>query len=145
MMPAPRKDDNAPRQVRAAYAGEEERPLGSFAALMGTYAVVVAGVAAAARLTGRKIPEPTAWDVVLWAGANHRLSRLIAKDPVTSPLRAPFTRFEGTTGPAELAEQVRGRGTRKAIGELLTCPFCTSLWVATGSLRAPSSLPRQRG
>ena len=34
-----------------------------------------------------------------------------------------------------------GRGWRKAIGELLTCPFCVGQWVATafvvGFVRAP--------
>ena len=49
----------------------------------------------------------------------------------TSPLRAPFTRFAGTSGEAELAEEVRGSGPRKAIGELVTCPFCLGLWVTT--------------
>ena len=82
--------------------------------------------------SSRTIPEPTPWDVVVIAGATHRLSRLVAKDPVTSPLRAPFARFKGTTGPAELAEEVRGSGLRKAIGELLTCPFCTGMWISTG-------------
>jgi len=27
---------------------------------------------------------------------------------------------------------VRGSGARHAVGELVTCPFCTSIWVATG-------------
>ncbi|MBV9023562.1 MAG: DUF1360 domain-containing protein [Streptomycetaceae bacterium] len=125
----------------AQYAAGEDRPLGGFTALMGTYLAAVAGLAAAARLSGRRIPEPTAWDVLLWAGANYRLSRLLTKDPVTSPLRAPFTRFKGTSGPAELAEDVRGSGLRKAVGELVTCPFCTGLWIATsfaaGSVFAP--------
>nr|WP_231135291.1 DUF1360 domain-containing protein [Motilibacter deserti] len=64
--------------------------------------------------------------------ATHKLSRLIAKDPVTSPLRAPFTKFAGTSGEAELAEEVRGSGPRKALGELVTCPFCIGQWAATG-------------
>src|SRR6266568_6180594 len=51
--------------------------------------------------------------------------RLITKDPVTSPLRAPFTVFEGQEGQAELKEEVRGHGARKAVGELVTCPFCS--------------------
>lgn len=51
---------------------------------------------------------------------------------MTSPLRAPFTRFKGRSGEAELAEQVRGTGPRKAVGELITCPFCVGQWVATG-------------
>lgn len=118
--------------AREEYAPDDDRPLGSFLAVMGAYAGTVAGIAAVARLTRRAVPEPSPWDVVLCAGATHRLSRLVAKDPVTSPLRAPFTRFAGTTGPAELREEVRGSGVQKAVGELLTCPFCTGLWIATG-------------
>jgi hypothetical protein len=30
-----------------------------------------------------------------------------------------------------VAEEVRGKGIRHAVGELITCPFCTSQWVAT--------------
>jgi hypothetical protein len=35
-------------------------------------------------------------------------------------------------GPAELQEGVRGSGIRKAVGELVSCPFCLSQWVSTG-------------
>ncbi|MFD7922153.1 DUF1360 domain-containing protein [Streptomyces sp. NPDC059740] len=45
---------------------------------------------------------------MLLAAATHKLSRLVAKDPITSPLRAPFTRYQGTSAPSELAEEVRG-------------------------------------
>jgi Protein of unknown function (DUF1360) len=68
--------------------------------------------------------------------------RLITKDPVTSPLRAPFTVFEGQEGPAELREGVRGQGGQKTIGELITCPFCLDMWVATGLLAGFIYLPR---
>ena len=47
-------------------------------------------------------------------------------------LRAPFTTFEGTSGPAELAEDVRVSGPKKTIGGLVTCPFCIGMWVSTG-------------
>src|SRR5207237_211568 len=57
--------------------------------------------------------------------------RLIAKDPVTSPLRAPFTSYEGTSAPGELHEEVRGHGLAHSVGELLTCPMCLGQWVAT--------------
>jgi hypothetical protein len=56
----------------------------------------------------------------------------VARDPATSPLRAPFTRLEGTQGSVELKEQVRGDGARRTQGELNTCPFCTGMWIATG-------------
>jgi hypothetical protein len=61
---------------------------------------------------------------------------------VTSPLRAPFTAYQGTSGPAELDEEVRGDGIQKAVGELVTCPFCTSVWVATGFAAGLLYLPR---
>jgi hypothetical protein len=70
--------------------------------------------------------------VTLIGVATHKLSRLVAKDTVTAPLRAPFTEFHGSQGEGELAEEVRGRGPRHMVGELLTCPFCLAQWVATG-------------
>lgn len=116
-----------------AYTQGEERPLGSFAALMGAYGAAVAALSAAVRLSGRPLPERLSGsDLALVTVATHKLARLVAKDPVTSPLRAPFTTFAGTSGEAELAEEVRGTGPRKAIGELVTCPFCLGQWVATG-------------
>jgi hypothetical protein len=51
---------------------------------------------------------------------------------VTSPLRAPFTEFEEEGGPGEFEEASRGSGARKAIGELLICPYCLGLWVVAG-------------
>jgi uncharacterized protein DUF1360 len=39
-----------------------------------------------------------------------------AKDPVTSPIRAPFTRCGGVSGPSEPAEEMRGTGVGHALG-----------------------------
>jgi uncharacterized protein DUF1360 len=120
-------------EEKAAYTGGEERPLGSFTVLLGVYGGVVAAGAAAVRLSGTPLPDRVApGDLALVSTATFELSRLLTKDPVTSPLRAPFTRFAGTSGEAELAEEVRGSGPRKALGELVTCPFCVGQWVATG-------------
>ena len=95
------------------------------------------------RRRGRMPPErPALADVALVGIASHKLSRLIAKDKVTSPLRAPFTVFEGTSGPAELAEEVRGKGRRKTVGELVSCPFCVGMWVATGFTASYVFAPR---
>ncbi|MGK4585192.1 DUF1360 domain-containing protein [Kitasatospora sp. HPMI-4] len=128
-------------EVRA-YTGGDDRPLTAYTGVMALYATTVLGITAAARAGRRRIPDPTPWDVALNALATHQLSRLIAKDPVTSPLRAPFARFEGTSGPAELEEDVRGTGARKAVGELVTCPFCTGLWVATACTAGSLFVPR---
>ncbi len=123
----------AAAREKARYAGGEERPLGSYAGLMGVYGAMVVVLAALVRRRGRGLPERIhLGDLALLSVATHKISRLLAKDPVASPLRAPFTRFEGTSGPAELAEDVRGVGPRKAVGELITCPFCLGQWIATG-------------
>ncbi|WP_436522933.1 DUF1360 domain-containing protein [Actinoplanes sp. HUAS TT8] len=121
--------------VARAYAPHDHRPLGGYLAAMGAFGALAASLAAAARLTGRPVPErPAVADVVLISLATHKLSRLIAKDSVTSPLRAPFTRYTEPAGAAELNEEVRdsGSGLKHGIGELITCPFCLAAWVATG-------------
>src|SRR5205085_793143 len=88
-----------------AYRGDEQRPLGGFVAVMGIYGAIVA---AASLLARRRLPERLAWgDLALISVATHKVSRRLAKDPVTSPLRAPFTEFRGVSGVAELAEDVR--------------------------------------
>lgn len=121
------------RTQQDRYAGGADRPLRGYAMTMSVYGGVVAALAAIARATGREIPDGlSVTEVGLSALATHKLSRLLAKDPVTSPLRAPFTEYQGTSGPAELHEEVRGSGARKTVGELITCPFCTGVWVATG-------------
>jgi hypothetical protein len=122
-------------RLRREYAPDEARPLGGYLAAMAAFAGATAALAVAARVTGRPLPErPSVGDVILVSIATHKLSRLLAKDAVTSPLRAPFTRYEKPIGLGEVGEEVRdeGPGPRHALGELVSCPFCLSVWVATG-------------
>ncbi|MFE5488945.1 DUF1360 domain-containing protein [Streptomyces virginiae] len=65
------------------------------------------------------------------ATATFRASRLITKATVTRPARAPFTRVDGAGAPAELNETPREEFSRKTVGELISCPFCLSVWVVT--------------
>jgi hypothetical protein len=116
-----------------AYAPHDHRPLGGYLRSMATLAVGTAGLAGLMKVTGRQLPErPAPADVVLLSIATHKLSRLLTKASVTSPLRAPFTRYVGPASDGELHEQVRDDGgtTRHAIGELATCPFCMAVWAA---------------
>lgn len=122
------------RREADAYRGDAPRPLGGYLAVLVIYSAVVAVATVAGLLTGRTLP--TRWrvqDLITVTLGTHKLSRTLAKDAVTSPLRAPFTRFAGSGGPAEVMEEVRDESpVRHSLGELLTCPFCLDMWVATG-------------
>jgi hypothetical protein len=124
----------AARKHAEAYSDGEERPLSGYAMVLGVFASMVAAAVGLALATGRKLPPGVGpWDVVLLAAGTHKLSRAVSKNAVTSPLRAPFTRYAGTSGPSEVREEVRASsGPRHSIGELITCPFCLDVWVATG-------------
>lgn len=80
-----------------------------------------------------------------WSGlyvATHKLTRILTKDWVTAPPRAPFVRYEGSAGGGEVREKVRGTGLRKAVGDLLTCPWCTGPWVAGALVAALVTRPQ---
>lgn len=115
------------------YRSGSDQPVFGYALTAAGYLGLAAVGLVAAKRRGRstKAVEVGPWDLVLMGLTTHKLSRMLAKDPVTSPLRVPFTRFQGVAGPAELDEDVRD-GNRKAIGELISCPFCLAQWVATG-------------
>ena len=81
-------------------------------------------------------------DLALFAIATQKLSRVITKDKVTTAFRAPFTEVEGKGGAGELEERPKGRGLRRAVGELLTCPFCIGTWIASGFIYGYIFSPR---
>jgi len=129
--PLPRRARSVMESLFAGYA-REPRPLPEYAGLMALFSALFAGFIALVGRRGRPLPERIGLgDIVLVGVATHKLSRLIAKDVVTSPLRAPFAEFEEHSGPSEVEEAARGRGWRRAIGELITCPYCLGLWLST--------------
>jgi hypothetical protein len=118
----------------------EDRPLGPYAALITVFNIGLTGALAALR---RDLPDRTsAGDLALLTVATHKLSRVIAKDKVTSPVRAPFVRYEEDAGPSEVSESPRGTGFRKAVGELISCPFCIAQWIAAAGLLGLAIAPR---
>jgi Protein of unknown function (DUF1360) len=124
------------------YAPSEQRPLAAYAVLSGGFFAALAGALVAARAAGRDIDRPTVPDVVLHGLAIQKVSRLLAKDKVTSFLRAPFTRYQEPAGHGELEEAPRGEGIRYAVGELLVCPYCLAQWVAAAFAVGHVSAPR---
>lgn len=122
----------SPNGLTAGYApAGEDRPLAAYAGLTASFGLALGAAVAALRVSRRELPErPRAGDLVLAGIATHKVSRLLAKDRVTSFVRAPFTRYQEPAGHGELEEQPRGTGIRLALGELLVCPYCLAQWVA---------------
>jgi hypothetical protein len=117
----------------SGYAPAEQRPLAAYAGLTLAFGAAVGGALAGLRASGRELPERlSAGDLALAGIATHKVSRLLARDKVTSFLRAPFTRYQEPAGHGELEEAPRGTGLRYAVGELLVCPYCLAQWVAAG-------------
>ena len=103
---------------------DRREPLGSHLGLIVTFNVTLATVAWTAHRQDR-LPAKMPWsDVALLGLGAYKVSRLVATERVTEPLRAPFvdaTNHEPT-----------GRGLRRALGELVTCPHCVAPWAALG-------------
>jgi uncharacterized protein DUF1360 len=130
-------------EIKREYAHGEDKPMGSHLALVAVYNGLVGAFLAYRVRSGKGFPDRIGVsDLVLAGVATHKLCRLIAKDRVTAPLRAPFTEFQEEGGPGEVEETPRGRGMRRAIGELLVCPFCLAQWVATGLFAGLAVVPR---
>src|ERR687885_688224 len=98
-------------ELFAGYKGGEEMPLAGYATLLGVYNAAFAAMLLAAQKSGRDLPEWISYaDLLLMGVATHKLSRLITKDFVTSPLRAPFTEYKKSAGAGEVNEKSRGEG-----------------------------------
>jgi Protein of unknown function (DUF1360) len=61
-------------------------------------------------------------DLVVLGLATHQLSRVLTKERIAYPVRRLFTEPDGDTPRA---------GWAMAPGQLVTCPYCASVWSAT--------------
>lgn len=111
------------------YAPAEQTPLAGYGAAMLGYA---GALSLALSITRRSRFRPDWTDVAMLGIGSHKLSRLITKDYVTAPLRAPFTRRKANEGAGEVHDEPRGGLVRQTIGNLLTCPYCLGFWISTG-------------
>jgi hypothetical protein len=115
------------------YAPGKDVPLAGYTAAMLTYAVVLAGVLFGVNRRSRwRRWRPNGMDLPLLGAATHKLSRIVTKDFVTAPLRAPFTERQENEGAGEVHDAPRGSQLQSSIGYLLTCPYCAGPWLATG-------------
>ena len=113
---------------------DDERPLPEYAALAGTFWAVFALFLATNR---ERLPErfrPA--DIAAIALSTYKLSRVITKEDVTAFVRAPVTDDPD-------AQQPKPRGMRRALGELVTCPYCIGLWIASSLTYGHVLFPRE--
>jgi len=112
----------------------DERPLPEYAALTAAFGAVLGGFLVLAR---RRLPDRIAFGDMARVGlASYKIGRLVAKDDVTSWVRAPVTRDAETSEPMP-------QGVERALGELVTCPYCVGVWAASGLSYALVLYPRQ--
>lgn len=135
-----------PGQIQQQYAHGNPRPLSGYVTLMGVYSLLAGGLLAWARSAAKEDRQLGWGDLARLGVATARLSRLLTKDSVTSPLRAPLTRYAGHGLPSEVNEEVAGWARKRplphAVAELVTCPFCMAQWTATGLVCAHVLAPR---
>ncbi|WP_217237971.1 DUF1360 domain-containing protein [Streptomyces sp. AC555_RSS877] len=125
------------------YDDQDEAPLAGYATLTTAFTAGAVLFSVAARRRGVQLPDRVPpWDVALLGTATFKASRLLSKDRITSFVRAPFTRREEEGAGGEVNDAPRGKGVRRAVGELVTCPFCTAAWVAGGLVACYSAAPR---
>ncbi|ATB27594.1 DUF1360 domain-containing protein [Melittangium boletus] len=134
----------AETKLFAGYDNREDLPLGSYLLLMGVYGASLAGYFAWRGGGGRRaFPRMDLEDVLLFGLATHKITRITAKDFVTTLVRAPFVRFQRKERAGEVSESSRGGALRRAVGDLLSCPFCLGPWVAGALVSAHAVRPSE--
>src|ERR1043166_9369214 len=119
-------------------AFEERPPYGSYAAIMGTFAGLLAAAGALGRVLDRDPQCQTALDFTVLAAASFKAARTLSHDEVTSFIRQPFVRGHAHSGGEE---PVQG-GLEQAIGELVTCTRCIGTWKGAGLAATQILAPR---
>jgi hypothetical protein len=126
-------------KVDGAAITDSEMP--AYTALIGLFNAVLAAFLFCRRKSPAREDVSTA-DLFLLGLATQKASRVLTRSKVTHPLRAPFTEVEGAAGAGEMDERPAGTGVRKTIGQLLTCPYCLGMWVASGFVYGFALQPR---
>jgi Protein of unknown function (DUF1360) len=122
--------------------GEQTGEYGGYAALTGTF-LIGTGAAVAALAQRRRLPDHVSLgDIALLGVATYQISRTLTRDRVTAFLRAPFAREQDPAGRGEVHSEPRGDGARRAVGELVICPFCMTQWVGAAFLVGLCAAPR---
>src|SRR5947199_9300916 len=84
----------------------DEMPLAGYAVLLAAYGGIFGALFG--RMWSRgNAPKPRPIDVFMLGVATHKIGRIVTKDWVTSPLRAPFVEYVESEGGGEVKERSR--------------------------------------
>ncbi len=113
---------------------DDKRPLPEYAALaVGFWTVFGSFVATNRHRLPDRVPVS---DVAAVALSTYKLSRVLTKEDVTAFVRAPVTEDpEGQTP--------KRSGIARVLGELVTCPYCVGLWIASSLSYSLVLFPRE--
>lgn len=119
-------------------AANPRPPYESYATIMAAFGGLLAVAGAVGKALDRD-PRCNTWlDFALLSAASFKAARTLARDQVTSPLRAPFVEGEADS---ENERPVQG-GMQQALGELVTCTRCIGTWTAAGLATTQVIAPR---
>lgn len=122
-----------------------DQPRGAYAIIMVIFLSLFGAVAATLRRNPATLSQtPPARDMALLGIATFRMSRLIVADRVTSVFRKPVVeegvgeeQLEGVT-----QKPKEEGGMVQAVGELVTCPWCVSVWAGAFNVYLLTMFPR---
>lgn len=126
------------RSIAKNYGSEKDTPLGAYVLFVAIYNLLLFGLIRKASPKDAKLDLK---ELGLIALSTQKLSRVITRDAVTAPFRAPFARYQESLGYGEIRDEPVGKGLRLAIGEMITCNYCADMWVGLGLMAALKKFP----
>lgn len=123
------------------YAPEHDPPLGGYALLAIGHVALLGTVMGVLRRRGVELGKLEPGELILTGVATYKLSRVVTRSWIGTAIRAPFTRYVAQGAGDEVKETARGHGVQEAVGDLLTCPFCTAHWVSSALVLGHDTLP----
>lgn len=123
------------------YAPEHDPPLGGYALLVAGHLAIMGTAMGLLRRRGVELGKMEPGELLLTGVATYKLSRVITKSWIGTAIRAPFTQYVEQDSGDEVKETARGHGLQEAIGDLVTCPFCTAHWVASALVLSHDAAP----
>jgi uncharacterized protein DUF1360 len=110
--------------------GQSEAPTQphDYAAINAVWASLLGGLIMATR--GRASTDPIQGrELIPLAAATFAVSKAVARERIGSWVREPFVEEDNGDGERQ---RPKGRGLRRALGELVTCTRCVGTWSALG-------------